>query len=169
MSDSILTNPPVFFTTEAEMRTKLGQDFEPESLNAFNGAMSQATDHVWFKLQRVASVERLAASRVVRNWAKVCACYFITADSGETHVASFKEEFDRVDEQLEEVRAGKAGVPDIATVGNEQKGAIPVVSHVAVDIGMMPTMRLNIPASTGQPEGYQVPAFYPTTRRRRYL
>lgn len=168
----VLDGVPLF-CTRTELETKLGslgidiQDLS-DVPNGIEGALTQATDWVWFYCQRAGVFEALERSRMVRNWAKTLAAYFATGNGGEPHAASFKEEYDAAIAQLELVAEGRMGIPGLPTIpGKEDKGGVPVVSAVAVDPTMNPSVRVNRPASTGTPAGYPVAPYYPTDARPR--
>lgn len=170
----VLDGVPLF-CTRAELETKFGSvGIDVQLLDGpqggIDGALTQATDLVWFYCQRVAPFEALQANRMVRNWTKAIAAYFASGNGGELHSSSFKEEHDTAIAQLEMVAAQKMGIPGLSVIaGKEDKGGVPVVSALAVDPEMNPSVRVNLPASTGTPAGYPIAGFGPTNfPRRRY-
>jgi len=165
----VLDGTPVFCTRD-ELATKLGtlaidiQDLS-EIPGGLDAAITQATDDIRMACH-IFPYEALAGSRIVRNWCKVLAAYYATGNGGEPHAESLKEEADRVFATLDLFLQGKLNtIPDLAVIpGKEDKGGIPVVSRMVVDVNMAQPLRVDRGGSSGAPVGYPVLPYFPGYR-----
>jgi hypothetical protein len=101
----------------------------------------------------------------VRNWATIIACYHATAFLGEPHNAAFKAEFDTAVEMLKAIQRKEADIPGVTITSD--KGGVPTVSIMTVDVMRNPSMRVNLPASTGRSQTYPLARDLPTSYPRR--
>jgi hypothetical protein len=140
------TVPATLFCSESDVQSllsDLGVDLRTDDLDAggraafFARATAWATQRVQFHCQGLYDAPSLAASYLVNEWATVLATYFACVRRGNPAQMSIREllygaegtEDKGVMGDLEEVRAGRAQIPDVG----QRNGSGLAWSNVTVD------------------------------------
>lgn len=101
----------------------------------------------------------LAANPFVREVAAVFAARFFAGKGGECPNGELEDQYKEAVEILDQIRIGEGDIPGFDP--DDEKGAVPTVSGMVVDMQSVPALRVDPNRSTGKPAGYTQRKWFP--------
>lgn len=136
MTLALLTNA---LTSQAEMERRMSalgierwSDHEGVSVadaNIVNDCINWATTELELTVGQKYSREAMAGHELVRHWATILACYFLTTVRGMDPPASLLRQYEMILEQMERVASGERAIVDLA----QREDFRPTVSNRQID------------------------------------